>query len=61
KVGLKSLASEHPFYSLNGTDSAVLISTALYPSPVLIKGAGAGGRITAGGVYSNILQCVNSL
>ena len=53
-IGLKIIESEHPFYSSEGTDSAVSIETALYPAPIIIKGAGAGARITAGGVFWNI-------
>lgn len=55
-IGLKSISSEHPFYKLEGTDAAVSISTKLYSSPVVIIGAGAGGRVTAGGVFSDILS-----
>lgn len=55
-VGLKKIGSDHPFHPFTGTDSAIMIDTVLYPSPVVIKGAGAGGRITAGGVFTNILN-----
>ncbi|MBQ9582799.1 MAG: bifunctional aspartate kinase/homoserine dehydrogenase I [Bacteroidales bacterium] len=56
-VGLKCITPEHPFFSYEGTDSAVSIATKFYPYPVVIKGAGAGARITAGGVYGNICLC----
>ncbi|MCF0172288.1 MAG: bifunctional aspartate kinase/homoserine dehydrogenase I [Bacteroidales bacterium] len=56
-IGLKCITAEHPFFSYEGTDSAVSISTRFYPYPVVIKGAGAGARITAGGVYGNICLC----
>ena len=57
KIGLESITASHPFYNYEGTDSAVSISTRFYPYPVVIKGAGAGARITAGGVFGNICLC----
>lgn len=59
KIGLARITIDHPFYNYEGTDSAVSISTRFYPFPVVIKGAGAGARITAGGVYGNICLCRN--
>ena len=56
-IGLRCITAEHPFFSYEGTDSAVSISSGFYPFPVVIKGAGAGGRITAGGVFGNICLC----
>ena len=41
--------------ALRGTDNAILITTGDYPSPMLIQGAGAGTRQTAGGLLNDIV------
>jgi len=55
-VGLQEVASDSSLAALHGTDNAVLITTRDYPSPMLIQGAGAGPRQTAGGLLSDILR-----
>ena len=54
---LESVGPESPLYWLRGTDNAAVIKTEDYPSPLLIQGAGAGARQTAGGVLGDILAC----
>ncbi len=54
-ISLKSIGAEHPFYTLEGTDNAVIIESDYYPNAIVIKGAGAGARQTAGGVLNDIL------
>ncbi len=54
-ISLKEIDNSHPFYSLNGTDNAILIYSEYYKSPLLIQGAGAGGLQTASGVLNDIL------
>ncbi len=54
-VGLQEVGPESPLYNLRGTDNAILITTGDYPSPMLIQGAGAGTRQTAGGLLNDIL------
>ena len=54
-VSLEQVDSSHPFYSLNGTDNAVMIYSDYYKSPLLVQGAGAGGLQTASGVVNEIL------
>lgn len=54
-VGLQAVGPESPLYALKGTDNAILITTGDYPSPMLIQGAGAGTRQTAGGLLNDIL------
>ena len=54
-VGLKEVGPDSPLYALRGTDNAILITTGDYPSPMLIQGAGAGTRQTAGGLLNDIL------
>ncbi len=57
-VGLQEVGPESPLYGLRGTDNAVLITTGDYPSPMLIQGAGAGTRQTAGGLLNDIMLSV---
>ncbi len=54
-IGLKSIGSEHPFFTLEGTDNAVIIESEFYPNGIVIKGAGAGAKQTAGGLLNDIL------
>ncbi len=55
-ISLRSIGKEHPFYTLEGTDNAVIIESEYYPNAIVIKGAGAGARQTAGGVLNDILK-----
>lgn len=54
---LESVGPDNPLYWLRGTDNAAVITTEDYPSPLLIQGAGAGARQTAGGLLGDILAC----
>ncbi len=54
-ISLKSIDASHPFYSLEGTDNAVIIESEYYPNGIVIKGAGAGAKQTAGGLLNDIL------
>ena len=56
-VGLQSVSEESPFYQLEGKDNIVLFYTERYPDqPLIIKGAGAGGDVTASGLFSDIIR-----
>ena len=56
-VGLQDVPPGHPFYNLEGKDNIVLFFTDRYPEqPLLIKGAGAGGDVTASGLFSDIIR-----
>lgn len=54
---LETVGPDSPLYWLRGTDNAAVITTEDYQSPLLIQGAGAGARQTAGGVLGDILAC----
>ena len=54
-MGLRMVGPEHPLYNLNGTDNSAIITTAFYPSPLVIQGAGAGAYQTASGVLNDII------
>ncbi|WP_162418129.1 bifunctional aspartate kinase/homoserine dehydrogenase I [Cyclobacterium roseum] len=59
-VGLKSVASNHPFYSLVGSDNMILFTTERYHEfPMIIRGPGAGADVTAAGVFADIIRLGN--
>src|SRR3989344_4541243 len=58
RVGVRAVALPHPFFELEGSDNIVTIATDRYyaESPLLIQGPGAGGEVTAAGVFADILR-----
>lgn len=55
------VASDHPFYNLDGKDNIVLFKTRRYNAqPLVIKGAGAGAEVTASGIFADIIKIANS-
>ena len=56
-VGLQAVDELSPFYHLEGKDNIVLFYTQRYPDqPLLVKGAGAGGDVTASGLFADIIR-----
>ena len=55
-IGLQAVGPDSPLYTLAGTDNCAVITTADYPSPLVIRGAGAGPRQTAAGILHDILN-----
>ncbi len=59
-VSLRAVDSSHPFYSLEGSNNIVLLTTERYREyPMLIQGYGAGASVTAAGVFANIMSVAN--
>jgi len=59
-VGLEAVASNHPFYDLEGSNNIILITTERYLQyPMMIKGYGAGASVTAAGVFADIISIAN--
>ena len=57
KVGLKEISVGHDFYNLSGSDNIVLFYTDRYKDqPLIVKGAGAGGEVTASGIFADIIR-----
>ena len=57
KVGLKEIPNGHDFYNLSGSDNIVLFYTDRYKDqPLIVKGAGAGGEVTASGIFADIIR-----
>ncbi|MCR9014219.1 bifunctional aspartate kinase/homoserine dehydrogenase I [Aquiflexum gelatinilyticum] len=60
KVGLNSLDSTHPFYTLKGSDNMILFTTERYHDfPMIIRGPGAGADVTAAGVFADVIRLGN--
>ena len=61
-AGLHEYAPDHPLASTRGADNVIAFSTARYSTtPLVIKGPGAGGEVTAMGVFSDILKLLHYL
>jgi aspartokinase/homoserine dehydrogenase 1 len=59
-IGLGSVAEQHPFYSLKGSDNIILLTTERYHDrPMVIRGPGAGAEVTAAGVFADIIRIGN--
>jgi aspartate kinase len=60
KVSLQEIPASSPFYQLDGKDNIVAFYTDMYPTePLVIKGAGAGAKVTASGVLSDVMYVAN--
>ena len=60
KVSLKAVDSTHSFYTLDGSNNIVLLTTERYNRhPMLIQGYGAGAGVTAAGVFADIMSIAN--
>ena len=56
-VGLQEIESSHDFYNLEGSDNIILFYTSRYKNqPLIVKGAGAGADVTAGGIFGDIIR-----
>lgn len=59
-VGLREVESNHPLYSLEGSNNVILLTTERYKEyPMVIKGYGAGADVTAAGVFADIMSIAN--
>jgi aspartokinase/homoserine dehydrogenase 1 len=60
QVGLQEVASNHPFYDLEGSNNIIMITTERYHDyPMIIKGYGAGASVTSAGVFADIISIAN--
>ncbi len=55
-IGIEAVDAKHPFYSVEGSDNAIILTTEFYPQGIVIRGAGAGARQTASGLLNDILS-----
>jgi aspartokinase/homoserine dehydrogenase 1 len=57
KIGLEEIPSDHPFHHLSGNDNIVSLTTrSLYRQPLTVRGGGAGPRLTAAGIFNDIVH-----
>lgn len=62
RVSLDSVGSDHPFFSLKGSDNIIMMTTERYHDrPMVIRGPGAGASVTAAGVFADIIRIGNYL
>jgi aspartokinase/homoserine dehydrogenase 1 len=62
KVGPVGVPSDHPAAHLRGAESFVAFTTARYTMyPLIVRGAGAGGAVTAAGVLADVLRVAQTL
>ena len=61
-ISLREIDSQHPFYTLSGSDNMIVLTTKRYfERPLVIKGPGAGAEVTAAGVFADIIRISNYL
>ena len=61
-VGPVGVPLDHPAASLRGSEAIVAFTTARYQAyPLIVRGAGAGGAVTAAGVLADILRVAQRL
>jgi aspartokinase/homoserine dehydrogenase 1 len=59
RVGLEAVGSDHPLYAVRGGENAFSFLTEHYqPTPLVVRGYGAGGEVTAAGALADLLRIV---
>ncbi len=58
-AALKEIPVDHPLASVSGTDNIIAIYSNYYKNPLIIKGAGAGAKVTAAAVLNGIFKIIN--
>lgn len=62
RVGVEEIEPEHPFYHLSGNDNIVSLTTrSLYRQPLVVRGGGAGAKLTASGLFNDIIHVSHSM
>ncbi|NTW82023.1 MAG: bifunctional aspartate kinase/homoserine dehydrogenase I [Chlorobiaceae bacterium] len=61
-IGVKRVPVSSPIAGLNGSENIVVFTTERYrKTPLVVRGPGAGGEVTAGGVFADILRIASYL
>jgi len=61
-IGVRQVPLTSPIAGLNGSENMVVFTTDRYlETPLVVKGPGAGGEVTAGGVFADILRLAGYL
>ncbi len=57
RVGPVAVKADHPSTSLRGEEAMVAFTTRRFREyPLIVRGAGAGGDVTAAGVLADVLR-----
>ncbi|WP_163936903.1 bifunctional aspartate kinase/homoserine dehydrogenase I [Paraferrimonas sp. SM1919] len=60
KVGIAKVAADEPLFSVKGGENALAFYSRYYqPLPFVLRGYGAGGAVTAAGVFADVLRTAN--
>jgi bifunctional aspartokinase / homoserine dehydrogenase 1 len=61
-IGVKRVPLSSPIAGLNGSENIAVFTTERYRvTPLVVRGPGAGGEVTAGGVFADILRIASYL
>ncbi|WP_040432972.1 bifunctional aspartate kinase/homoserine dehydrogenase I [Chlorobium ferrooxidans] len=61
-IGVKRVPLSSPIAGLSGSENMVVFTTDRYhATPLVVRGPGAGGEVTAGGVFADILRIASYL
>ena len=61
-IGVKRVSLASPIAGLSGSENMVVFTTERYrATPLVVRGPGAGGEVTAGGVFADILRIASYL
>ena len=62
RLGLRAAAQGDPLFGLRGAENVVAFTTERYSAlPLVVRGPGAGGEVTAGGLFADIVRIAKSL
>jgi aspartokinase/homoserine dehydrogenase 1 len=62
RLGLRAAAQGDPLFGLRGAENVVAFTTERYATlPLVVRGPGAGGEVTAGGLFADIVRIAKSL
>ncbi|MFI3244980.1 MAG: bifunctional aspartate kinase/homoserine dehydrogenase I [Ferrimonas sp.] len=57
RIEVQAVAANHPLYAIKGGENALAFYSRYYnPLPFVLRGYGAGGAVTAAGVFADILR-----
>lgn len=57
KVSIQAVSPDHPMYNIGNGENALALHTHYYqPYPLVIQGYGAGAKVTAAGVFGDLLR-----
>ena len=57
RVGLEVVPTDHPCWSLHGSENLILVLSERYRTvPLVVRGPGAGPAVTAAGVFADVLR-----